>query len=404
MDGVKMPKGGSSSSGTAVHNVKFFEPDLKTYTVIRIITVIIAAGLIIAMAQFSTKPLKRFLDCNSDSHSCQSSKRIQTIMSITVSFLIAIVAIVGVGFVLNILGVKLGSILAGAGIVGLIIGLGAQSVIKDIVTGILIISENQISEGDYVYITSARGEEIQGTVTDLSVRLVKLQNDQGSEVFIPSGNIMHIANTSRNDQTVTVTVSTPISTDVRSITNVLQSLAAQLSRDPSIEGMILMQPEVQGVETLSDSTYTTQIQTKVAAGNQWTIGNYIRLQVVQALQNLEVHAPKVFVNIERMPGSSSPSVLPNTLVTHAKMKEGSGTSGMTGASGSEEKVVPPSQEKKVVLGGGVVGGETAGGGVGEMEGEVSPLHYGRHQTRHQGWSLHSMTHPGIRHIRQMVNV
>jgi len=180
--------------------MKFFEPQLRTYSAIRIVAVIITAGLIIAMIQFATRPLQRFLDCSSDSSSCQSSKRIQTIMSITVSFIIVIVGIVAVGFVLNILGIKLGSILAGAGILGLIIGLGAQSVIKDVVTGILIISENQISEGDYVYITTAKGDDIQGIVKSLSVRLVKLEDDQGSEVFIPSGNILRIANASRSNQ------------------------------------------------------------------------------------------------------------------------------------------------------------------------------------------------------------
>lgn len=301
-----IPKEGSSSTHhmektNQHHKMKFFEPQLRTYSAIRIVVVIISAGLIIAMIQFATKPLQRFLDCSTDTSSCQSSKRIQTIMSITVSFIIAIVAIVAVGFVLNILGLKLGSILAGAGILGLIIGLGAQSVIKDVVTGILIISENQISEGDYVYITNAKGEEIQGIVKSLSVRLIKLENDQGSEVFIPSGNILHIANASRANQIVTVTITTPLGTDVRSITDVLQSLVSQLARDPAIADKLLVQPQVGGVESLSDSTYTTQIQTQVSAGQQWTVGNYIRLQAVQALQNLEVHSPQVFVNIEKLP-------------------------------------------------------------------------------------------------------
>lgn len=306
-----IPKEGSSPSHHGVagdpsktnqnHEMKFFEPQLRTYSAIRIAVVIISAGLIIAMIQLATKPLQRFLDCSTDTSSCQSSKRIQTIMSITVSFIIAIVAVVAVGFVLNILGLKLGSILAGAGILGLIIGLGAQSVIKDVVTGILIISENQISEGDYVYITTAKGEEIQGIIKSLSVRLIKLKNDQGSEVFIPSGNILHIANASRANQTVTVTITTPLGTDVRSITDVLQSLVSQLARDPAIHDKLLVQPQVGGVESLSDSTYTTQIQTQVSAGQQWTVGNYIRLQVVQALQNLEIHSPQVFVNIEKLP-------------------------------------------------------------------------------------------------------
>jgi small conductance mechanosensitive channel len=310
---------GSPAKGPETHDqkMKFFEPQLRTYSIIRIAVVIVTAGLIIAMVQFTTKPLQRFLDCSSDTSSCQSSKRIQTIMSITVSFIIAIVAVVGVGFVLNIVGIKLGSILAGAGILGLIIGLGAQSVIKDVVTGMLIISENQISEGDYVYITNAKGDQIQGTVKSLSVRLVKISNDEGSEVFIPSGNILHIANASRANQIVTVTVNTPIGTDVRSITDALQSLVAQLVRDPVISGKLLVQPQVGGVNSLDGSSYTTQIQTRVAAGNQWTVGNYIRLQVVEALQNLEVHAPQVFVNIDKLPflGSS------DELKTNGEFKE-----------------------------------------------------------------------------------
>ena len=279
-------------------SIQFFEPDNKSFKVIRIIVVVIAATLIISMAKFTSKPLQKFLDCTSYDRSCQNSKRIQTIMSITVSFVIVIVALVAVGFVLNIIGLKLGSILAGAGIVGLIIGLGAQSVIKDVVTGMLIISENQISEGDYVYITNTSGEVINGTVLELSVRLVKIETQQGSEVFIPSGNILHITNTSRNSQNVMVTVTVPITIDARTIITSLETLADQIYSDPLINNKLLDKPTIVGVNTLSDKDYSVYIQTQVAAGNQWDIGRYIRLQVLQVLQNMQVHAPQVFVNIE----------------------------------------------------------------------------------------------------------
>lgn len=279
-------------------SIQFFEPGTKSFKAVRIIVVTVAATLIISMAKITSKPLQKFLDCTSDDSSCQNSKRIQTIMSITLSFVIVIVAIVAVGIILNIIGLKLGSILAGAGIVGLIIGLGAQSVIKDIVTGILIISENQISEGDYVYITNTSGEVINGTVLELSVRLVKIETQQGSEVFIPSGNILHITNTSRNSQNVMVTITVPITTDARTIISSLETLADQIYADPSINSRLLDKPTIVGVNTLSDKDYSVYIRTQVAAGNQWDIGRYVRLQVLQLLQNLNVHAPQVFVNIE----------------------------------------------------------------------------------------------------------
>lgn len=311
---------------------------LKRFTLLRVVLVLLLTGLTIGTIHVTTVPIKKMLDCQSDEPVCQYDKRVQSIVSITTSLVIAVVAIAGVASVLNVAGVHTGSILAGAGIIGLVIGLGAQSVIKDVVTGILIISENQISVGDYVELTNVQGENIAGTVTALSVRIMKLQKQDGSLAFVPSGNIAHIANFSRTSQVVTVAVDVPLTEDVRGVSQALQAMAVGLYVDPNIQHLLVSAPELQAVQALTDKGYSVRIHASVKPGNQWAVGRYIRLQAIQRLQDLQVEAPRVYVNLSPSSTSTTPST-PKT-PTSLSVDNESKTSGSTPAHPSPAPPTP----------------------------------------------------------------
>lgn len=280
--------------------VAYFTPDLKKLTAVKVVVMILASALIVATLKFATAPVLKSLDCESSDTSCQNSKRVQTITSISLSFIIAIVIIITVASVLNIVGVHTGSILAGAGIVGLIIGLGAQSIIKDVLNGILIISENQVSVGDYVTVTTLKGNTVEGVVQSLSVRILTLQADDGSMVFIPSGNILHISNYSRTNQVVTVLALLPTDTDLRTLIPILTQLMGSLNVDPKIAEKLVSAPELVGVSSSTDSNYTLEFTAKVKPGYQWMVANYIRLQILQQFQQIRIESPQVFVNLREV--------------------------------------------------------------------------------------------------------
>ncbi len=275
----------------------YFTPHYQKFTFVKVIVMILVAGLIITVMKFSTAPVLKSLGCESNDQACQNQKRIQTITSISLSFLIAIVVIVAIAVILNVVGVHTGSILAGAGIVGLIIGLGAQSIIKDVLNGMLIISENQVSVGDFISIANVRGEIIEGTVQSLSVRIMTLKAKDGSIVFVPSGNILHISNYSRDNQVVTVTAQIPTDTDLRTIIPVFTQLMAALNHDEKISEKLVTAPVLVGVDSSDISYISLEVQATVTPGNQWMVANYIRLQMLQSLQQLQIKSPQVFVNL-----------------------------------------------------------------------------------------------------------
>lgn len=284
-------------------SMKDLEPSFKRFTVPKIVIIIVLAALFVGVINTSTTPIKQILNCQSDEKTCQNDKRIRSITSIVTSLSIAIIVIAAIASVLNVAGVHTGSILAGAGIIGLVIGLGAQSVIKDVVTGILIISENQISVGDYISIMNVEGKVVSGKVFALSVRIIKIKGIDGSLSFVPSGNILHITNYSRANQVVTVVIQLPLEADIRSISEIFQEECGELYRDPNIKDLLISAPQLIGAKNLGGTFYTLEIKALVPSGSQWAIGNYIRLQVVQRLQQLQI-TPKVYVNISGLPSSN----------------------------------------------------------------------------------------------------
>lgn len=284
-------------------SMKDLEPSFKRFTVPKIVIIIVLAALFVGVINTSTTPIKQILNCQSDEKTCQNDKRIRSITSIVTSLSIAIIVIAAIASVLNVAGVHTGSILAGAGIIGLVIGLGAQSVIKDVVTGILIISENQISVGDYISIMNVEGKVVSGKVFALSVRIIKIKGNDGSLSFVPSGNILHITNYSRANQVVTVVIQLPLEADIRSISEIFQEECGELYRDPNIKDLLISAPQLIGAKNLGGTFYTLEIKALVPSGSQWAIGNYIRLQVVQRLQQLQI-TPKVYVNISGLPSAN----------------------------------------------------------------------------------------------------
>jgi small conductance mechanosensitive channel len=158
-----------------------------------------------------------------------------------------------------------------------------------------------------VELTNVHGENIAGTVTALSVRIMKLQKQDGSLAFVPSGNIAHITNFSRTSQVVTVAVDVPLTEDVRGVSQALQAMAVGLYTDLNIQHLLVSAPKLQAVQALSDKGYSVRILAAVKPGNQWSVGRYIRLQAIQLLQDLQVEAPRVYVNLTAISPPSSAS-------------------------------------------------------------------------------------------------
>lgn len=180
--------------------------------------------------------------------------------------------------ILGELGIHLGPLLAGAGVVGIAIGFGAQSLIKDLLAGLFMLMEDQYGVGDVVEMN-----DVTGTVTAIGLRVTTVRDDNGTFWYIPNGEIRRLGNHSQGAATVVVDL--PLGfVPVPAAAEVLRQAATQLAQDPELRDDLLGPPELLGVETVTAGgpVYRTVVRTIPDA--QWKVARELRLRQTEALQ------------------------------------------------------------------------------------------------------------------------
>lgn len=162
---------------------------------------------------------------------------------------------------LSTLGVPVGSLLAGAGIAGVAIGLAAQGFINDFITGFFIILERQLEVGDYVAINN-----IEGTVEAVGLRTIQVKSPNGTLNFIPNRTITIVRNSSREDMRVLIDIRVNPDIDVKKATTILEKINAEKKEEYANE--ITVQPKVIGLTQLDSSNFVLRSQMFVKNGAQ----------------------------------------------------------------------------------------------------------------------------------------
>jgi small conductance mechanosensitive channel len=160
--------------------------------------------------------------------------------------------------VLDKLGVNIIPILAGAGVLGLAIGFGAQSLVKDVISGFFILLENQFAIGDKVIIDGTTG-----VVENMTLRLTTLRLDDGSIQYVPNSSISKVINKSKDWAVVLIDVNVPSSTNIEAATEVLQDVINRVCLKNEFKKSIIDSPTVLEAERISGGTILLQIRVKV---------------------------------------------------------------------------------------------------------------------------------------------
>ncbi len=183
--------------------------------------------------------------------------------------------------ILSIFGVPVTSLIAGAGIFGLAIGFGGQSLVKDIINGFFILFENQFSVGDYV---ETAGQE--GIVEELGLRTTIIRNFAGQVHIIPNGEIGQVTNYSDGKMRVLVDVGISYDENPSEAIDKLEELCQIIAQE---KGDVLLEgPTVLGVQELADSSVVLRILAKVKPMEQWAMGRYIKQRVKEYLDEVGI--------------------------------------------------------------------------------------------------------------------
>ncbi len=198
--------------------------------------------------------------------SAEEARRIDTLERVLIYAMSVIVVVVAIMLVLSELGISIAPLLATAGVAGLAVGFGAQSLVKDYFTGFVMLIENQIRVGDVVDVADKSG-----VVQELTLRYVQLRDYEGAVHYVPNGVIVTVTNRSRDFAYAVMNISVAYKEDIDKVYAVMRETAASLQADPHLAPRILEDLEIAGVDQWADSAVVIRCRIKTVALEQWTV-------------------------------------------------------------------------------------------------------------------------------------
>ena len=221
------------------------------------------------------------------------AEQVRTLAAVITSVGVFVVVFVAVLEALSILGLNLGPLLASAGIAGLAIGFGAQTLVKDVINGFFILLEDQFNVGDAVRIAG-----VKGVVEGMSLRRTILRDDDGTVHMVPNSQITIVSNMTRDWAQVTMKVGVAYSEPSDRIVSLLKQVGEDLRHDPAYADEIVGDIQVPGIDRVGNGEAEYLMLVKTRPGRQYAIGRELRRRIKEAFQrnNIQTAAPgRVYV-------------------------------------------------------------------------------------------------------------
>lgn len=241
-------------------------PRVVSIVVVLVITFIVLRLLRSTVQRFVRKVLER-----RDEPPRDLTQKAQTLASVIESTGRLFILIMAGMLVLTNLGIQIAPLIASAGVAGLAIGLGAQSLIKDMINGFLILFENQYAVGDFVKI-----DPVSGTVEELNLRRTVLRSVEGAAIVIPNGDVRIIENMSKGWSRAIIDMNVSPEADDDQVMAVLHEVFDNIQLDPDIGAKIVEEPTILGLTTVSSNQITYRVMIKTLPSEQWAVERTLR--------------------------------------------------------------------------------------------------------------------------------
>jgi moderate conductance mechanosensitive channel len=216
----------------------------------------------------------------------ERSKRVRTLGNLVHNTIAVVVGVAALLMVLRELNVDILPLLTGAGIVGLAIGFGAQSLVKDVIGGFFLIFENQVRVGDVANINGTGG-----LVEAITMRTIVLRDLNGTVHVFPNGNIERLANLSKDFSFAVLDVGVAYKEDTDRVVDVLREVGARLQEDERVGPGIMAPLEVLGVDAFAESAVVLRVRFKTLPLKQWEVAREFRRQVKKAFDRVGIEFP-----------------------------------------------------------------------------------------------------------------
>jgi small conductance mechanosensitive channel len=255
--------------------------------VIQEVVVIVVIAVVLAfLLRLATQRLVRFSK-SGEIHSPVRAQQMRTLASVIYSVGIAIICFIALLQILPVFGVNMGPLLASAGIAGLAIGFGAQTLVHDVINGFFILVENQYNVGDTVKIAG-----VKGAVEAMTLRHTVLRDADGTLHTVPNSQITVVSNLTRDWAQVTLHVATAYTENTDRVLKVLREVGAEIRNDPDFADMIVAEPEVPGIERVASGEVDYLMVVKTLPGTpQYAVSRELRRRVKECFEKNGIKPP-----------------------------------------------------------------------------------------------------------------
>jgi len=220
----------------------------------------------------------------------------QLLRSITTFSIVTLALLI----ILGQLGVNMAPLLASAGVIGVALGFGAQTLVKDFLSGIFLVLEDQFGVGDVVDLGPATG-----TVEEVTLRVTRIRDLSGVVWYVRNGEILRVANRSQGWTMAIVDVPIAYNEDLDRVRRIVEEVGARMDDDPAYDGILFGTPTYAGVESVSGDAVFVRVTAKAAPDQQMSAGRALREQLKLAFDKAGVRVP-VLVR-QNLPGSTPPA-------------------------------------------------------------------------------------------------
>jgi small-conductance mechanosensitive channel len=264
-------------------------------TGIRIVALFVLAFVVVRMLSAVIVRAEREMASGTGLDALERRKRAQTLASVVRRALSALIWTVAVLMVLRELDVDITPVLTGAGIVGLAIGFGAQTLVRDVISGFFLIIEDQVRVGDVAVVNT-----VGGLVEQINLRTIVLRDMEGAVHVIPNGEIKTLSNRTKDYSYYVVSLGIDYEENTDRVVEAVRAAASELSADP-VHGPNILEPiEVLGVDDFKDSSVTMKFRIKTVPLKQWEVGRELRRRIKKVFdaEGIRIPVPQFEIHLK----------------------------------------------------------------------------------------------------------
>lgn len=287
-------------------NFQGFLEEIFTTSLLRsgfhILIILLIAWIALKMAKKLSQGLVRFVTRQKEDEEFQ--KRTRTLGEVVRYVIVLVVFAVATMTVLKELGIDIGPVLAAAGIVGLAVGFGAQSLVKDVISGFFILLEDQIRVGDVINIADKGG-----LVEKVGLRTTVLRDLQGNVHYVPNGNISVVTNMTKEFSRYVFDIGVAYREDVDEVIEVIKGIDEEMRQDPEFKDDIIEPIEIMGLDQFANSAIVIRARTTTLPIKQWRVGREFNRRIKKKFDELNIEIPFPHVTLymgEGKDGKSPP--------------------------------------------------------------------------------------------------